>query len=524
LASAYLSDTFVTNSILMKASKAISIVLLLLLFVPAGAQQPMNMENGYEYVDLRLSVKWATCNVGADKPEDYGDYFAWGETEPKSEYTWENYKFRKSGNEDWNVKFNKYGVKVDGKTVLDPEDDVAHVKWGGRWRIPSEAEFQELFNNCTTTRDSLNGIYGYRFTSNLPGYTDRSIFLPDAGYKWKGENPHEGVGEYFVNSIYVIPGHYLDQKALAVLTSPIHFTLVCDRGDGYPIRPVCPKEEITIDEFEGLEMTTQDAPLDSCHDLVPVDSLSYSAKRLKEKITIEKWSSGNVRRVSRNIYEYLPGKICVTEYQGPDAAKTEIKGKEESHIIKHWNKTDSIVEHFNCNTNGEFVRDKVITYAFDGKARLISKKTEYVDSDNPIYPQKQIMTFSYNRKGWMPKKKIEGVYVDKRKQNDFITYFSKYENNTLIGKTYIILYYNNPRNKKLLPRKELYSTWTARSNEQDQLILSEKNYQESNRLEIIKYQYDEQGNTSKEEHYYKSPRDSVERMQTINEYEYKYYP
>jgi hypothetical protein len=74
------------------------------------------MENGYEYVDLGLSVKWATCNVGADKPEDYGDYYAWGETEPKSEYTWENYKFRKSGNEDWNVKFNKYGVKVDGKT------------------------------------------------------------------------------------------------------------------------------------------------------------------------------------------------------------------------------------------------------------------------------------------------------------------------------------------------------------------------------------------------------------------------
>jgi hypothetical protein len=124
----------------------------------------------------------------------------------------------------------------------------------------------------------------------------------------------------------------------------------------------------------------------------------------------------------------------------------------------------------------------------------------------------------------MPKKRIEGVYVNKRKQNDFITSFSKYENNTLIGKTYNILYYNNPRNKKLLPQKEFYSTWTARFNEQDHLILSERNYQENNRLEIIKYQYDEQGNTSKEEHSYKFPRDSVERLQKIYEYEYKYYP
>ena len=218
----------------MKASKVIFVVLLLLLYVPA---------NGQEYVDLGLSVNWATCNVGADKPEDYGDYYAWGETEPKSEYTWENYKFRKSGDADYNVKLSKYGVKVDGKTVLDPEDDVAHEKWGGSWRIPSEAEFQELFDNCTTIRDSLNGIYGYRLTSKLPGYTDRSIFLPDAGHKWRSETTHEGACEYYVNSLHVLPGQNLYRLALAFLidSHPFKWTLVCDRCEGYPIRPVCPK-------------------------------------------------------------------------------------------------------------------------------------------------------------------------------------------------------------------------------------------------------------------------------------------
>lgn len=87
------------------------------------------------------------------------------------------------------------------------------------------------------------------------------------------------------------------------------------------------------------------------------------------------------------------------------------------------NKTDSIVEHFNYNKNGEFVREKVITYTYDSKARLISKKTEHVDADNPVYPQKLNMTFSYDRKG-MLKKKMEGAYVGKRIQNDFLSHFA----------------------------------------------------------------------------------------------------
>ncbi len=118
----------------MKTSKLISLALFLLLFVPAGAQQPQDMENGYEYVDLGLSVNWATCNVGANKPEGYGGYYAWGETEEKETLGWTNYRFRTSGGENVyynaDVRINKYnwldscGV-VDNKTILDLDDDVA---------------------------------------------------------------------------------------------------------------------------------------------------------------------------------------------------------------------------------------------------------------------------------------------------------------------------------------------------------------------------------------------------------------
>ena len=87
------------------------------------------MSEGYEYVDLGLSVKWATCNVGANSPEEYGDYFAWGETEPKAEYSWENYKWC-DGTASNMIKYNK----TDGLTTLDLDDDVAHVNWRYNYR------------------------------------------------------------------------------------------------------------------------------------------------------------------------------------------------------------------------------------------------------------------------------------------------------------------------------------------------------------------------------------------------------
>ena len=140
----------------------------------------------HEYVDLGLSVKWATLNVGALKPEEYGDYYAWGEVETKTEFTWENYIFRKSGESNDDIRFTKYNYDrefgdVDNKSILDLEDDVAHVKWGGSWRMPTKQEQDELRTDCTWTKTTLNGINGYLVTSKKSGYTDRSIFLPAAG-------------------------------------------------------------------------------------------------------------------------------------------------------------------------------------------------------------------------------------------------------------------------------------------------------------------------------------------------------
>ena len=117
--------------------------------------------NGHEYVDLGLSVRWATCNVGAESPEDYGDYYAWGETKTKSSYVEENC-------ETWNKK-----LKIKGTSR-----DVAHVKWGGAWRMPIRAEVYELIDNCTWTWTTLNGVNGYKIT----GRNGNSIFLPAAGY------------------------------------------------------------------------------------------------------------------------------------------------------------------------------------------------------------------------------------------------------------------------------------------------------------------------------------------------------
>ena len=140
----------------------------------------------HPYVDLGLSVLWATTNVGAEQPEEYGDYYAWGETETKDYYGWSTYKWCNATDTSLtkyctNAKYGADGF-TDGLTTLLPEDDAAHVHWGAMWRMATKYEFQELIANCRWETTTLNGVKGYRVTSTVPGYTDRSIFLPLAGY------------------------------------------------------------------------------------------------------------------------------------------------------------------------------------------------------------------------------------------------------------------------------------------------------------------------------------------------------
>ena len=163
------------------------------------------LENGHEYVDLGLSVKWATCNVGATSPEEYGDYFAWGETTPKTTYNWTTYKYC-NGTYDSMTKYcinPDYGT-VDNKTTLELSDDAAHVNWGGSWRMPTAAEQDELrnTNNCTWTWTTQNGVNGYKVTSKKNG---NSIFLPAAGYRGSSDLKNAGsYGNYWSSSLRTV--------------------------------------------------------------------------------------------------------------------------------------------------------------------------------------------------------------------------------------------------------------------------------------------------------------------------------
>lgn len=160
-------------------------------------------DDDHEWVDLGLTsgTLWAATNIGADKPEDYGSYFAWGETETKSGYNWGNYKWAMGS---WNsiTKYctsAEYGI-IDNKTTLDPEDDAATVNWGGSWRIPSRKEWEELSKECSWTWTSYNGHYGFRVT----GSNQKAIFLPAAGKKLGPSGTNLIVGEagmYWANSL-----------------------------------------------------------------------------------------------------------------------------------------------------------------------------------------------------------------------------------------------------------------------------------------------------------------------------------
>ena len=181
-----------------------------------------------EAIDLGLSVKWASFNLGASSPEEYGDYYAWGETDPYysegysqespcthwrsrtdsaiTGYNWASNKWS-NGTSTTLTKYNNdssYG-SVDNKMVLDLEDDAAHVALGGKWRMPTDAEWTELRNNCSWEWTAVNGVSGRKVTSNIAGYTDKWIFLPAAGRRGNALLSDTGFyGNYWSSSLYRI--------------------------------------------------------------------------------------------------------------------------------------------------------------------------------------------------------------------------------------------------------------------------------------------------------------------------------
>lgn len=154
-------------------------------YVDFSAKAPDPTLTGGEVVDLGLSVYWASCNLGASKPEEYGDYYAWGETAPKASYTKNNYSYYNSST----AEYIDIGCEISGT-----EYDAAHVNLGGEWRMPTRVEMQELINKCTWKWTQINGINGYQVT----GPSGKIIFMPAAGYN--GHNQNETL-HYWTSSL-----------------------------------------------------------------------------------------------------------------------------------------------------------------------------------------------------------------------------------------------------------------------------------------------------------------------------------
>ena len=196
-----------------------------------------NLNAGHEYVDLGLSVKWATCNVGATMPEEYGDYFAWGEVKPKKQYNWSTYKYCKGDRATMtkycNDRYYGYNGFTDNKIVLDPEDDAATVNWGGSWRMPTRAEQDELRSKCKWTCATQNGVEGYK----VVGPNGNSIFLPAAGYMNEGTLSGAGSGGFYWSSS--LDTSYSNYAYGVTFNWSEGYMYYDYRGYGHSVRPVC---------------------------------------------------------------------------------------------------------------------------------------------------------------------------------------------------------------------------------------------------------------------------------------------
>ena len=146
-------------------------------------------ENGHDLVDLGLSVKWATCNIGATKPEEYGDYFAWAEVETKAMYNSQTTKYQSGYNL---IKYNS----TDGLMTVHPSDDAAYVNWGGLWRMPTKAEYDELREKCSFEWTSRNGVNGCQ----VIGPNGNSIFIPAGGMACPQVSDSGSRGRYWLST------------------------------------------------------------------------------------------------------------------------------------------------------------------------------------------------------------------------------------------------------------------------------------------------------------------------------------
>ena len=225
---------------------------IILLFACSCSCWSQNLSelNGQEYVDLGLSVLWATKNIGACTEDESGDYFSWGETEPKSVYSMKNYKFGVWGNLSKYVNVTEledrydfeYGPIVDNLTLLEPIDDAATCNWGSPWRMPTNKEYIELVTECEwiwIERYNGKDVNGYI----VRGKNGNHIFLPCVGVKT--EDREYGVnqdGRYWTSTLsrnrFAHEMFFVDNMIDTNLNT-------CHRYEGRPVRPVVEISDVT---------------------------------------------------------------------------------------------------------------------------------------------------------------------------------------------------------------------------------------------------------------------------------------
>ena len=201
-------------------------------------------ENEFEYVDLALPSKtmWATCNIGADKVTDSGLLFQWGRVNGYK-YGDTNHKFKtnaqnlEDGSKSEYIPITSSGKTYDENDILDLADDAAHVHMGGKWKMPTQTQYSEMFNNTTHKLETINGVKGILFTSNI---NNKRLFIPFAGYWYNGS--FEAAGSYaFVWSSQVLPSFVYRAYSLICYSSGDAYIDYYGRSYAFSVRGVFKK-------------------------------------------------------------------------------------------------------------------------------------------------------------------------------------------------------------------------------------------------------------------------------------------
>ena len=286
------------------------------------------MENGHEYVDLGLSVNWATCNVGANAPQDFGSYYAWGETMPKDKYLSSNYKHFSVYIDRDNLRILKYCDdyrfrKVDHKIHLEREDDAAHMNWGGKWRTPTPSEINELIEKCEWKWTTMKGVKGYK----VIGPNGHHIFLPANGHRYDEEtnDAQYATGEYWSNTITSGEDFDFPDEAINLLFSQQEgvYCGACGRVTGLAVRPVWGTFTSPDLKWAGLHDKVESVKEIKVEDdkrsvkLLEFDengvlvSASLDGKRYK----IERDDSGRISTIGNSTYLYNDKDLVSEKYE-----------------------------------------------------------------------------------------------------------------------------------------------------------------------------------------------------------------